>query len=169
MNITEDKITIRNAGSFDCEKLLEWWNDGAVMTHAGFPNGLGTNIEKISNQLKNESDEKGRVHIIEYDGLPIGEIHYRNKGDKKAEIGIKICDFKYQNKGLGRVILSIFIRELFNMGYEKIVLDTSLDNKRAHHVYELLGFKKIKVNVDSWKNQEGKLQSSVNYELEKKT
>ena len=50
-------------------------------------------------------------------------------------------------------------------GYKKIILDTNLNNTRAQHVYEKLGFKKIRVKNNSWKNQLGELQSSVEYEL----
>ncbi|GMQ63572.1 hypothetical protein [Vallitalea maricola] len=35
----------------------------------------------------------------------------------------------------------------------------------AQHVYEKIGFKRIKVNYNSWKNQLGEIQSSVDYEL----
>ena len=40
-----------------------------------------------------------------------------------------------------------------------------LTNTRAQHVYELLGFRKIRTNIDSWKDQFGRLQSSVDYAL----
>ena len=59
----------------------------------------------------------------------------------------------------------MLISELFSRGYSKIILDTNLKNTRAQHVYESLGFTKLRVNVDSWKNQLGELQSSVDYEL----
>ena len=52
------------------------------------------------------------------------------------------------------------------MGYKKIILDTNLKNTRAQHVYEMLGFKKIRINKDSWTNQIGELQLSFEYELE---
>lgn len=32
-------------------------------------------------------------------------------------------------------------------------------------MYELLGFQKVRVNENSWTNQVGELQSSVDYEL----
>ena len=51
------------------------------------------------------------------------------------------------------------------MGYAKIILDTNLNNKRAQHVYELLGFQKLRIRENSWKNQIGEMQSSVDYEL----
>ena len=165
MNITLDDIRIRNAVSSDCQQLADWWNDGAVMAHAGFPNGLGTTPDKISSHIASETDEKGRTLIIEYRDRPIGEMNNRNLGDHTAEIGIKICDPDYQGRGFGRIILSLLIRELFSRGFEKIVLDTNLNNTRAQHVYELLGFQKLRVNQDSWKDQLGRWQSSVDYEL----
>ena len=54
MNIEYDQLCIRNAEKKDCEQLAKWWNDGKVMAHAGFPNGLGTTateIEKNCNSL----------------------------------------------------------------------------------------------------------------------
>lgn len=165
MNIVYKNIRIRNASLGDSVQLSEWWNDGEVMAHAGFPNGLGIAPETVGRKIAEEKDESGRTLIIEYCGRPIGEMNYRNLGASTAEIGVKICSSEHQNKGLGRVILSIFIKELFNMGYGKIVLDTNLKNQRAQHVYESLGFRKLGVNIDSWKDQLGEWQSSVDYEL----
>ena len=59
----------------------------------------------------------------------------------------------------------MLIHWLFRNGYAKIVLDTNLTNTRAQHVYESLGFRKVRTNIDSWKDQLGQLQSSVDYEL----
>ncbi len=158
-------IRIREATVEDAVQLCIWWNDGKIMEHAGFPNGLGTTSETIAKQIT-EQNEKNCRHIILYADVPIGEMNYREVNEKVCEIGIKICDFSMQNKGLGKIILSLFIDSLFNeYGYQKIVLDTNLNNKRAQHVYEQLGFKKIRVNKNSWKDQLGNLQSSVDYEL----
>ncbi len=165
MFIVYNGVVIRNAGFQDCGQLAEWWNDGDIMAHAGFPLGLGITPEEIAGKLTNDSDKSGRRLIIEYGGVPIGEANYRNKGEDTAEIGIKICERSMQNKGLGRLILSLIIKYLFGHGYGKIVLDTNLKNTRAQHVYELLGFKKLRVNIDSWTDQLGQKQSSVDYEL----
>ena len=165
MNIKFENIKIREAEISDANILTKWWNDGKVMAHAGFPNGLGITLDKIKRQILQESDENGRTLIIEYDNMPIGEMNYRNIQDYKVEIGIKICNPNYHEKGLGRVILSLFIKELFTMGFKVIILDTNVKNKRAQHIYELLGFKKIRINSDSWKDQLGNLQSSIDYEL----
>lgn len=168
MDIIYGKLRIRNAEIHDASLLHSWWNDGRVMAHAGFPNGTGETLEYITELIKKDSENapRGRRLILEYDSKPIGEANYTDIGGGKAEIGIKICEFSAQDKGYGRVLLSMLIGELFKMGFAGIVLDTNLNNKRAQHVYELLGFKKLRVNADAWRNQLGELQSSVDYELE---
>ena len=167
MILVKDNLTIRNAFLSDAEQLCVWWNDGKVMAHAGFPNGLSENPDSIRKSLAADTDETHRRHIIELDGKPIGEMNYRNKGNGVAEIGIKICDFSVQEQGLGTTLLVMFIDALFtHYGYEKIILDTNVKNERAQHVYEnKLGFVKLRVNENSWCNQLGELQSSIDYEL----
>lgn len=159
MHIKYDSLTIRDAVAADAAQLTAWWNDGAVMAHAGFPNGLGTTVEKVIAGLGN-----GRLILKENERL-IGEACYRKVGEGIAEIGIKICETDCQNRGLGRIILSMLISWLFEQGFEKIVLDTNLTNKRAQHVYESLGFRKLRINYDSWTDQLGNKQSAVDYEL----
>ena len=155
MQLEYNDICIRNATSEDCKQLAIWWNDGKVMAHAGFPLGLNIKAEEIEKQIALDDDAtKRRLMIVNY-----------NLGDNIAEIGIKICKTDYQEKGLGRVILSMLIRELFKQGYQKIKLDTNLENKRAQHVYEKLGFSKVAIRENCWKDQLGNLQSAVDYEL----
>lgn len=167
MYLEHEGLTIRNAYSSDAPILAAWWNDGAVMAHAGFPLGIGCSVESVAKSLEQDSDEKSRRLIIEHNKVPVGEMSYKNMGGGKACIGIKICEISKQENGLGRRALSMLITELFSaMGYGKIALDTNLTNKRAQHVYELLGFRRAGVHIDSWKNQLGELQSSIDYELE---
>jgi len=166
---TYQQIIIRDAAPADAPQLCKWWNDGSVMAHAGFPNGLGTTEEKILRQI-NDRSRKHFLHVILYEDRLIGEMNYRETAPEICEIGIKICDASMQNRGLGKLILSLFISALFEeCGYQKIILDTNLTNLRAQHVYEQLGFRKLRVNIDSWIDQLGRPQSSVDYELTKDT
>lgn len=69
---------------------------------------------------------------------------------------------------MGKILLSMLISSLFNdLGYEKIVLDTNLKNKRAQHVYEKLGFQRLRIVENSWVDQLGEPQSAVLYEMKK--
>lgn len=166
MYLTYKNLTIRNATTDDAEQLCAWWNDGKIMAHAGFPNGTGQTVQEIADSIKNDTDDIHRRLIIEIDNLAVGEMNYRNTGSGIAEIGIKICDFSKQNQGNGKILLSMLINSLFkDLNFQKIILDTNLKNERAQHVYEQLGFIKVRVNKDSWKNQVGEIQSSIDYEL----
>ncbi|MDR2102775.1 MAG: GNAT family N-acetyltransferase [Treponema sp.] len=157
MELKQDNLVIRHATIHDAKILCNWWNDGKVMAHAGFPDGINTTEEKIIQQISEETDDTTRRWIIEINNEPSGEMNYRNKGDNTAEIGIKICDLNKQEKGYGTRLLKMFIKYLFeHLGYEKIILDTKINNKRAQHVYETIGFKKIGMNEDA-----------INYELTK--
>lgn len=92
---------------------------------------------------------------------------YRQLTAKTCQVGIKICDFSMQNKGIGKIVLSLFISALFEKyQYEKIILDTDLNNKRAQHVYEQLGFKKISTN-NTWIDQVGNIRTIIDYELKR--
>ena len=47
MKIEHNEICLRDVTAADCKQLGKWWNDGSIMAHAGFPNGLGTTAEEI--------------------------------------------------------------------------------------------------------------------------
>lgn len=167
MDIAFGDLHIRDAVPDDAGQLCTWWNDGVVMAHAGFPQGLGIAEASIAAKLCAQTDAN-RIHMILENSRPIGEMNYRDMGDRVCEIGIKICESSAQNRGLGKIILRLFIERLFSeCGYEKIRLDTDLKNTRAQHVYERIGFRRIRVCHDSWKDQAGNMRSSVDYELTK--
>lgn len=158
-------LSIREVTIKDASQLCEWWNDGKIMNHAGFPKGINTTLEIVTKQITMQNNLESR-HIILYCATPIGEMVYRIINKKTCKIGIKICNFSMQNKGYGKIILSLFIDGLFHeYNFERIILNTDLNNKRAQHVYEQLGFKKVCINENSWRDQEGNLRSTIDYEL----
>ena len=67
MELQHGIILLRDATKTDAKQLAEWWNDGAIMAHAGFPNGLGTTEEEVA------EDIGAGALIIEEAGKPIGE------------------------------------------------------------------------------------------------
>lgn len=171
MYIHNNNLTIRTAVVEDAEILTSWWNDGKIMAHAGFPNGLNQSIEETINQINKNRNSLSQRCIIEVDGNRIGEASYRIY-DKEAEIGIKICDCSYQNQGIGTTLLKMLIEFLFTdkminkqINIDKIILDTNQKNERAQHVYEKIGFTKLRVNENAWLDQLGEQQSSIDYEM----
>jgi len=161
---SKDNLAIRLTTMEDAPLLCIWWNDGKVMKHAGFPNGLNTNMNNIIEQIREEDDNHHRL-IIEIASNPVGEMNFRITNNF-TEIGIKICDFSYQEKGYGTKAIKLLIEYLFwERNVQKIILDTNLKNTRAQHVYEKIGFVKVRINIDAWQDQVGVMQSFVEYEL----
>ena len=165
MYLHQNELTICDALPADAPLLCRWWNDGKVMEHAGFPQGLGTSVEKITQKLL-EPDNRTHLLIIESEGLPIGEMNWRREESDHAEIGIKICESDRQEKGFGSRLIAMLCRDLFaNRGIARITLNTMLENQRAQHVYEKLGFVKTGVRENCWRDQTGKLRTAVDYQL----
>ncbi len=102
MELQYENITIRNAAVTDAELLARWWNDGGVMAHAGYPNGLGTTARKVAGQIRQESDSTVRRYMILLDGVRVGEMVHRQINPRVCEIGIKICQPEKQNQGYGK-------------------------------------------------------------------
>ena len=171
MRIKKANLVIRSAVTEDAQVLTDWWNNGEIMAHAGFPKGLGQSVEQTLLQIGKNQMGMSQLCLIEIDALPVGEMNFRI-ADHTAEIGIKICDAAYQNKGYGRRLLCIlidylFLNEVLNRvaSIDRILLDTNLKNTRAQHVYEKIGFRKKAVNQNAWQDQLGVWQTLVDYEL----
>ena len=165
MYLKKDNLAIRAALPDDAELLCRWWNDGDVMAHAGFPRGLGITEEEIADKINTDTYLSRRL-ILEVDGVPVGEMNYKTVSEGTAAIGIKICERDKRGKGCGTAFLKMLIGYLFDeMGYRKIVLDTNVNNTRARHVYEKIGFRRVGIRKDAWKDQVGEWQSFVDYAL----
>ena len=52
MRIQNENIIIRSATIDDAVQLNKWWNDGKVMEHAGFPNGIGESLDDTIANIK---------------------------------------------------------------------------------------------------------------------
>lgn len=166
MRLTKDNIVVRSATVEDAILMNQWWNDGRVMEHAGFPYGVGESLEETIKNIKSRKDESGQLCIIEIDGKAVGELSYRIE-DNTAYPGWKICDFDYQNKGYGTKIILLLFEYLFNF-VDRIVWDTMIENTRAQHVYERkIGARRVGTRENCWKDQTGKYRTAVDYEMTK--
>mgnify|MGYP001254207971 CR=1 FL=1 len=165
--IGQDNIRLRSANLDDSNILNQWWNDGAVMDHAGFPNGLGQSLEETKESILRFSSPS-ELMMIEIDGVLVGGANYEIKGNI-AYPGWKICDSSYQNKGYGTQVIKMIFHHLFsceNLKIEKIKWDTLLENDRAQHIYEeKLKARKINVIENAFVDQLGRKRTAVEYEL----
>lgn len=60
----------------------------------------------------------------------------------------------YQNKGIGRELLNYTLSYFYSKMAISAILEVRESNKRAVHVYELFGFKKINVRKNYYQNEE---------------
>jgi TATA-box binding protein (TBP) (component of TFIID and TFIIIB) len=90
MLLKYNNLTIRNVTVNDAEQLALWWNDGKIMAHAGFPNGIGQTANTIADSLKNDTVDTHRRLIIEIDNVVVGEMKERNMS--MSNLGLKNCE-----------------------------------------------------------------------------
>lgn len=98
------------------------------------------NIEEI--YLNNNGD----FLIVSIDNQVIGMGALRKINDKTAEIKRIRVNIKHQSQGIGLMILSRLIKEARKLGYKKVILDTTENQKVAKKLYEKCGFKEFKRN-----------------------
>ncbi len=140
-------LEIRRANEEDTEFFYHWWNNGELMSNVGFDTGLD-----ISKENTIKSISSGNLFIVLYGGEPIGEVNYKVRD--MYEFGIKLIP-AYQNKGLGKTVLSLFFEYLYYIGAKNLVADVLVSNKRAQKLYSSLGFKVVEVKKGGWVDPEG--------------
>ena len=169
MYIKENKVIIRSAELRDISSLSNWWADGEIMAHAGFPNGLETDEIRLTDRINfqnKQSFPNAQLIIIELpNDYSIGEMNYREESIGVFEIGIKICVISERNNGYGAIAINSLIKYLKDdLKANKIILDTNLNNEDAQRFYKRLEFKQTKILKDCWNDQLGNLQSAVFFE-----
>ncbi|WP_318245263.1 GNAT family N-acetyltransferase [Paenibacillus gallinarum] len=107
-------------------------------------------------------ENKDEVHacIIQYNAVDIGYIqYYEIKSEEAEEVGLAIHpgelvygmdqfigEASYWNRGIGTKLLEFMIRYLTReCGVDRIIMDPQEWNQRAIHVYEKVGFRKVKL------------------------
>lgn len=163
MNIRHNNLTIREATATkdDAEYIFKYRSqDEKNLT-------LSDVLESLEYSKKHGTPEP--QHMIEVDGKIIGDIHYGNLDENKtAEIGIFLRDEDAKGKGYGTISLTMMIDRLLNYyGYEKILLNTGVDNASMRYIAEnKFGLTPI-IHEDIYQESLGIYSDYVEYELKK--
>lgn len=67
--------------------------------------------------------------------------------DTTGEIKRMRVDPAYQGKGIGQKLLTLLITRAQDLGYERLILDTTVKQIAAQHLYERNGFQEIRRGV----------------------
>ena len=93
-----------------------------------------------------------RVFALLVDDKPAGALQYweeSDPGSRHADVDILIGP-DHQDRGLGTEAMRVIVRHLVeDRGHHRITLSTAVDNARAIHVYEKVGFRPVGVTRKS--------------------
>ena len=154
--VANENISLRLLTEQDKKLLLKWLTDERVLN---FWEGKSAvfDLDRIKEDFY--SEEEGLIRaIIEYQGQAIGycqmykldnealeEYDYKSKTKSVYGIDQFIGEPEYWDKGIGTKFMKLVLQYLTKeKSAEIIILDPHADNPRAIHVYEKVGFKKIK-------------------------
>lgn len=139
----EFSVAFRGYKEDDFEQV---WNlhERALTEVGAFIAGHGIWDEDLKN-IPAVYDEAGGVFVIaEAEGRVVGMGALRRVNNDTAEIKRMRVQPELQGKGLGTRMLKLLESKAKELGYKRLILDTSLQQQAALHIYTKHGYKEYK-------------------------
>lgn len=137
------EVELRPTTEADLDDLAALWNDGDVMLHVGFPDGLGATPQHMAAWLERlRADPARRHYSVHTPDLGFcGEVYARiDAANDLAELDIKLRT-EAQGRGIARAALGRMISEVFSAGeVSRAYVEPDRRNVAAVALYERLGF-----------------------------
>ncbi len=145
MEITGEKVIIKETDENDLKDIQRLWNNGDVMKTVGFPEGLGQTFAEMMLWFNNlQATNKARHYIVlSSDDDFCGELFYRKDPEhKRAGLDIKLLP-EAQGRGLATEALQLFIDYIFKNedDIEAVWTEPARENKAARRLYTRVGLK----------------------------
>jgi len=127
-------------------------HDQVVRLHYHALNDSGANAgpgewdEDLNNIEQVYFDNGGEFLVLEIDKSIIGMGGLLRVNDTTAEIKRMRIQPEYQRRGWGQILLTELERRARDLGYDKLILDTSIKLTAAQKLYERNGYKRIGVS-----------------------
>ncbi|WP_410768757.1 GNAT family N-acetyltransferase [Fontibacillus sp. BL9] len=101
--------------------------------------------------LRTYNQDEDRFWIAEEDGEIVGSIAIIGHSNEKAQLRWFVLHPDYRGIGIGKTLFQEAMRYCKEMGYQRIFLETTEDQKTAIAMYKKAGFKKIaEQENESW-------------------
>ncbi len=155
-----DRVTLRPLRDHDDDysSMVRWLSDPALLEWV-FGRDQHYPIERVRTEWHPEAltAEHVHPHLIELDGEPIGYLQlvwvlpnaegYHADGDvtNAWAFDLWIGEPRCWDGGFGTAACERAIDALLARGAQRIFIDPRVVNERAVHVYEKVGFRKVKV------------------------
>lgn len=142
-HFVESNISFRGYREEDSEQV---WNlhEKALRHVDAFIEGVDSLDADLKNIPEVYENAGGTFVIAESDGVIIGMGALRRVDDATAEIKRMRVLPEYQGQGLGTKLLKLLEIKAKKLGYKRLVLDTSLKQEAAVHIYSKYGYREYK-------------------------
>lgn len=134
--------------------LTKWYQEEEIYSHF---EQRKLSYEEVRNKyfFRTKEDAKIPVYMIEYIDEPIGIVQYQKISkenlnlykldeENSYEVDIFLGEIKLHNKGIGRRVIEMVSKYLFDIKKAKLIVMCPLyDNKNAIKCYKNAGFKEI--------------------------
>jgi aminoglycoside 6'-N-acetyltransferase len=161
MELRGDRVVLRPLVEADVPRLLElgaqpevarWWP-------------LVTRDDLIA---KARGEDDVVAYAIVADGELAGLIqHYEETDEEFRHAGIDLwLGAPYQGRGLGTDAVRTMARHLVHdLGHHRVVIDPAAHNERAVRAYEKVGFKRVGIMREYWRDPDGVWRDGVLLDL----
>ena len=154
MELRGDRVSLRPLAVGDVGRIVELGSDPEVARW--WP---GLTAEHVGTKARGE-DGGVTVLAIVADGEVAGMIQHHEETDEEyRHAGIDVfLGTPYQGRGLGTDAVRTLARHLVrDRGHHRLVIDPAAANERAIRCYEKVGFKRVGVMREYWRDRDGVL------------
>ena len=149
-------MLLRTYKEEDAKEILNWinnerefrlWSADRYDSYPATPEDINNNYSK-SKEISNFYPL-----TLEDDGKVIGHLILRNPGDNNEVIrmGFIIVDNSIRGKGYGKILINTAIRYAKDtLNAKEINLGVFIDNEKALHCYESVGFEIIEIEKNAY-------------------
>jgi aminoglycoside 6'-N-acetyltransferase len=148
-----ERVVLRPAVDADAARLAEilatqevamWWG--------AYP------LERVREEMTDGPYEDELTFVVEVDGVVIGLIQQWEEHEpqyRHAGIDISLHP-DWHGKGLGTDAVRTLARHLFeDLGHHRVTIDPAAHNERAIRCYEKVGFRRVGVMREYWRDPGG--------------
>lgn len=129
-------------------EYLTWANDMNDQI-LGLRLDITAMLEEDMEKLGKFMPPKGRLLLSEFDGNVIGCICLKELEPDVGEIKRLFVKAKYREKGIGSLLAKTLLKEVHEIGYQTIRLDSAKYMTKAHNLYRAHGFREIEPYLES--------------------
>lgn len=149
-------VSLRTTTEADRPDLLRLWNDGRVMHHVGFPEGLGMDDAGFDRWLRATDTDPSRHHfVVHAPGVGFcGEAFVEEVGDLGA-LDIKFVP-EARGRGLATAALHALISRVFTerSDVEVVWTEPVITNEAARRLYDRCGLRSVPGGAPGYERRE---------------